>query len=1097
MTVTRRMKGAGKAQFGSIASAMGPGVGGSQLRVRDAAYRYSSDRHFTLLMSEGKWMVKSLPAREREQLVLNISVTGTGRGVLYATALGFDDKPTYLFVQRVSGGQHQVAFDVPFKALRDFKLKIGTKLPAEVSTDFLSDQDVKGISSNMLLLRDAKPSYQSPGLGFTGGVMEQMESLEQAAAKGGFGMDPVGGKSKSGKDLWNGQKSGHSWKKHGFTYPTSTGVKGLSTGPMIYPDYYGYTAYRASTYVALFNDKNEFMGWDANENTTRAHPAGVPLCVMLQLYHHSHKTLSGAGARNEFTPKWKWMSGVKIPRTSIGFVQSWVLVGGSNQDGYVQPGGAKSRQVMFTKSGVPAVHEGGAFDTNLGKGAKIVDDFTEGGTSFSKKDFRAKVEWFNRTTGTWSPPQESPPEGAMMRTDKYGATFFVARFPRQLDPVADKKEIDRVKNAGGPDYSWNATKYCYPYIDRKNDKKGYYLLGRVQEGQDSDSALATSFTETINGETFAGRRDITYQFMSKLPSKSTTGKAAPGYYSHPATALRIADPAKHAYIDSFDVTNTYYVAGEFTPGDTVVVLGKALGSIGFNNCVISKDGNDYPDKVYARQHFPAKFHPREINDGSAGGTTQADYLEIAGHITADDLEDEKNVSGETALLATWKKIFGKDLSGNWFREFAGEMKNQDPNNPLHYLVTKDGQTYSFPYSIAWFKIPMYYTGPIMDYNEEGKIHAPEGKPFAVKSASDPVYILARTPFKKYTKQKWSIVGEIEVQKQLEEAGFEEDAAFALNQMDYETEDVTEIVEDHKEETRLLNMQPPAKEQKKREKLYTDSWWKANFVVGNQDTKTASELGLQGFSRGGNFTVEDVTDKWGTINGLGSAPSYENTAMDMNIYPESFDSVGSDPFLNIGMLGGAAETAGEVFYEAVDTAWDVLSETVEAVVDPAGKADEYKSDGEKLIDDLSGFGSLQGLGEISPETQEKIQKIEDKTAVYAAYGKALTTAGRETFTGAAPASLTDWYSDNQPYSTLLLVGLGIAAIPFVGSTVFGNLGRAPGALAGGLVQGTGDLATGVAKTFKRARRLKGGTKRRKAVKMKSLKGAISDMKKSEA
>ena len=58
-------------------------------------------------------------------------------------------------------------------------------------------------------------------------------------------------------------------------------------------------------------------------------------------------------------------------------------------------------------------------------------------------------------------------------------------------------------------------------------------------------------------------------------------------------------------------------------------------------------------------------------------------------------------------------------------------------------------------------------------------------------------------------------------------------------------------------------------------------------------------GFNGFTDDRDFYVEDVTEKWGMINGLGSAPRDYNTDY-TDIMPATNPSGTHDPYLNRGL-----------------------------------------------------------------------------------------------------------------------------------------------------------------------------------------------------
>ena len=78
----------------------------------------------------------------------------------------------------------------------------------------------------------------------------------------------------------------------------------------------------------------------------------------------------------------------------------------------------------------------------------------------SKRPFAAKVEWLGED-GAFGNFARHPPSISDCNTE--GKTMVVYRFPRQLDPVADKGLLDFYAANGLPDYSITNTKHCYPY----------------------------------------------------------------------------------------------------------------------------------------------------------------------------------------------------------------------------------------------------------------------------------------------------------------------------------------------------------------------------------------------------------------------------------------------------------------------------------------------------------------------------------------------------------------------------------------------------------------------------------------------------------
>ena len=80
----------------------------------------------------------------------------------------------------------------------------------------------------------------------------------------------------------------------------------------------------------------------------------------------------------------------------------------------------------------------------------------------------------------------------------------------------------------------------------------------------------------------------------------------------------------------------------------------------------------------------------------------------------------------------------------------------------------------------------------MDYNEEGQLQQVEGKPYVLANETDPLFFTTTTPFGKLMQQKFDVVAETE-QKYLEQEGFKPDEVLAINDMNYDAEDMTEVV----------------------------------------------------------------------------------------------------------------------------------------------------------------------------------------------------------------------------------------------------------------------------------------------------------------
>jgi len=617
--------------------------------------------------------------------------------------------------------------------------------------------------------------------------------------------------------------------------------------------------------------------------------------------------------------QWHYADRVKISRNNIFFVPTDIFHAG------ITPGSPDS--LVTTQPEVSAIPYRLKPGSNIPQKGRL-SPFEP---IIDKKDYAPNVEWFNPTTKRWSKPQKKPPFD--LTTDKDGKFQVFFRMPRQLDPKDDREQIAEAIANGAGNYSRDLPeiRYAYPYPKRtKIESKGYNLLGRV-EGKDSDTEMRRTFGAKIGNEDFRGMMFLDYTLMIKPPNHPRAlGKGGPHWMNTGESFhIRFADPKKYAYLDNPEIDYSTYVDGELKPGSIVLVIGKALGTIRGDNCIITnrgwKDGapsaetiasygtkvppGDTPLYVHNSLIKPNSKEMRKVTDGSAAGTLRADFLEFINHITADDLTDDKLVSGEQALIDAWKEIFDLDLNADWFVQQASSpstaLTEQDPNNPLHYIVettvNNKATKYSFPYSIAWFKIPQSWVGPYLDYDDDNKLQAVPGRPHAISDANTDLFIVQATYTGKILQTRYDIVAETTEQRELLKEGFP--LAPSGNPMNYDPVDVTaQVAVDSVERDFLTRTgQTHANDKPGKKYRYTDSWVKSKFKFGNEDVVMKERPSIAGFSNSADFYVEDVTDKWGALSG---AIKEEINPYDENVglAGPSYILGGKDEYLAFGALG---------------------------------------------------------------------------------------------------------------------------------------------------------------------------------------------------
>ncbi len=580
---------------------------------------------------------------------------------------------------------------------------------------------------------------------------------------------------------------------------------------------------------------------------------------------------------------WHYADKVTINRRNIFFVPKGMVIRGSKA-----PSGEPLTTTYPETSAIPyelapELNITATYTQKIPMGGRTVE------TKITKSDYAALVEWWNPSTKKWSSPSKHPPVSP--KTDKEGKFMLIFRFVRQLDPVADRLEIQEGIKNGMADYNWTKTKYAYPYTKTSKTgkiEKAYNLLGRMQM-KDSDTEMKKTYQQVLGNQTFRGKEDLEYELMIKPPKDGRTySEKIPDYMMTDSFSVRVYDPAKFAYLANPEVDYATYIGGELKPGSVVLVMGKGLGSVTGSNCILTTKGwvsgpptpedvarlgkavpdGHTPRWVYANLLKPNNHEPRTVVDGSAAGTSEVDFLEWMGHITADDLLDEKLVSGESVLIDIWKRCFNLDLNADWFRQKAAsgnKLEATDPSNPLHYIVKGDrGEEYSFPFSIAWFKIPQYWVGPYLDYNEQGRLQAREGKPYAISKEDQMLYLIQATPTGHVLQTKLDIVTETTEQKELLDAGYP--LGPAMNANNFNPSDITETAAIDEREREWLrrtgNTHPHDRPPKKYR--YTNNIVKAKLFNWDNDRvmKPDPTKSLDGFTNSSNFRTEDITEKWG-------------------------------------------------------------------------------------------------------------------------------------------------------------------------------------------------------------------------------------------
>jgi len=837
---------------------------------------------------------------------------------------------------------------------------------------------------------------------------------------------------------WDGNLDTHNWAWHGISTGITTGKTGdTSDTKESYPtpicDAIGGYAMSITHYIASYNEEGGFNGYRvlAQSELDGGIPAGIPIATVMQMFTKPAKTRNGkdfaAGTNfyydTEKNPIWRKSIGMPMSPSSFFLLEpelatknkinkisnsliTWDLIQGthniSGEDAEsTKSSGYNGVRGIFTKS-------------QLRRRDTLNRDF--GGLGFgsfrvaekSKLPFAARVEWLGEggEFGTYSKHPTSIPD-----CNGEGKTMVVYRFPRHLDPVADRVELENNNKNQMPNYDvTTATKYCYPYPGKSADKNSYALMGRLLPKGSSDDIGSDKFTTEINGEVFGGRRSIKFIPMvtpslppstshrpyhvgavdatQRLIALSTAGQMLFDKVdrfcfdtaSMKGATISVADPLKTAYFNNSMITNAYFIDRDFDVGSTAFVIGQCMLSYEMDSASIdTKLGLvDASERMILTTRYSNAFggpinsgdvgqrsdklQPRSPRDGTNAGKFTDDYLIPTMTMTTEDMVRNEEPMGALAVRETFKKIFGYELTPEWFGTLR--LPNQDPNNPTRYIVDTDYGKFSYPYSIVGFTIPSHYNGPVLRYGEDGEpLGATDTHPgFIGKSKA---YVNYQSPFGTLHRHTINFSEEIAIQSEIIDTGGSVTDVYE-NQTDSDSgafgekiEDVTQL----KAETiqfeewlrgRLMNDYGDVR--------FTDNEYKAYFRFWNKDYVTGrmlleagytipginmtayenearnigipvsaaeleesepTQVGLGAFSDASGFTITDVTAKWGAI---GSASPRYTGDVGMSMVPYAADVVGEEMgYMAMSNLDGLGYPGEGIVDSALDTSKDLAME----------------------------------------------------------------------------------------------------------------------------------------------------------------------------
>ena len=871
----------------------------NNLAVVEASMKQNQVKHFRPIIKQGQWVVKSLGFKLEQKVQIRANVIGQGAGYLYAS-FGEGNDTELLDIKKVMQGIYQLTFIVPNTSLPNFRIGIASTIPKGYGIKYLSNETQYKIRTNSLMLQQHTPMYESPGIGFAGFGAFVDRSINDT---------PQGGKDSYGNPYWDGNLDNFDWE----TYKYSGRSSPVAKRPFEYGSYRGYHAHCSSTMTAVFDDNDQFLGWDALEekNGKLAIQAGVPTCVVIQLFGrngydprpdmNAGKKIAAAimitlGAKSYLDPErfkpqpeWFYMDNITLPPGNIVFM--------SSDFNHVMPRYASSNADVFSSGGMTKAGSGPLGRTGymgLSPTYKLLDIPSYG----------AKLEWYNPETGSWSTPMASPNFGT--KTNSKGFLKYIFRVPRQLNPETDKDIISQIQ-AAGMDYSFETTKKCIPtfvsgdfggnvgtvnkdmvnYIRYthnipENFEIAHAVLGRPNETD-------TYYREDGTNELYYAPKDKTMlSCFFDYPSHSNLGHGVrdggqmahtPGDdrgWAHVIGAdILVGDVEKFARMNYPEIYTAFWPWDGFKTGNRVYAIGRGLSTSSRQSLSVNKLTDPSDSSV-------SKGSTEDNIATKSACIIKPKYL-----INSTEIEDGIMSSGELEIKKHWKETFGVELSEDFFISHWKHPENksgqQSETNPLLNTVYDPGSGLYFdiPYQIMIYEVETTYDGPAVFYGTKtvnttdpetlittavlkSTITKPEGKPYA-RGKGEPVFLNTRTPFRYIKSHEIDILQEFEEQLGvINDGGSNQGAIGGENPLNNEPEDITAAINTQRIIDDWMKLQQEGRTEYQSTKGNKKYVRLQDVVNPNPEFYREGSIsldGLKGFSNTRDFYVEDVTTKW--------------------------------------------------------------------------------------------------------------------------------------------------------------------------------------------------------------------------------------------
>lgn len=674
-----------------------------------------------VIVKDGTIYEQELGFRKYDDITFDAELIG--KGYFYGT-ISVDGRQSLLFATPVASKvSHTISIEVPLTGLN---FHISATIPTNLDTTYLDSK-----SRDMLKANPA--SYSS--LGF-------------------LPIEPT--QSNSSSSEWGGKIEDHSWK---YGRSGSDITPGYSA--KYWANYDG--GWLAASAMYKYTDSGK---WECIQQNVGSLQVGTTHCIAGVLYGYKdtggfggeYWNYTGNGKRTTNTT-WKYgdrMSGSKIRLAEHGALNSKLI---------------RTDHKEFGKNQFRIQKGGGRLKLNF-NGSYLI----EGGEELDS--YCAKVEWWNPDTNEWSAPAVHPPWTAKIHGNGRFAFYF--RFPRQL--TNDDEYYDKT-----PQWQIEKTWDSYPRYDSryKDTAPGYGLvynrIGRPNvKGTDEGIEI-----EMFGKKLRTSNESPNYKVLICPESKSDDGndlQKRSYIMTSGDVVYQAIDPYAFSYSENPDITNAYWVNGNFKPGGSFMLLGKAIDFFpGYwvSTTSLAKKNNTPLDlrnqqsEMTRGSHGPNAFTADKIAEGKMRKFKLV------------DVNDPKKVE---SFLPSWqacfpgvpltKEILIALLKGDQLPQLEAientKISGFLDDDPLRYEVNSQGSKFRHSWSIVYCEIPEGWWGPTID--ETGSVNS--------------VYIGGINHYQFIKEEKVDLRQEIEAQKAKEAAGATAVEAFADSELENPMVDIT-------------------------------------------------------------------------------------------------------------------------------------------------------------------------------------------------------------------------------------------------------------------------------------------------------------------